>query len=146
MAVDGAEKEPLLQHTAEERLLRRGSTIAGGEARVGGPEDQRRAAAHGPRVRQALGPDGDTVRRRDAGKLVRHSEELGREGAPGIGIDFLWTPGLNDPAGVHEDDSIGDGERLFLIVGDIDGGDADRFLEPPHFRPQALAHLGVQIR
>jgi len=45
---------------------------------------------------------------------------------------------------VHHDDSVGELERLFLIVRDEDAGDFDLVVEPPQPSAQFLTHLGVE--
>jgi hypothetical protein len=44
----------------------------------------------------------------------------------------------------HDGDAVGDGERLFLVVGDVHGGDAQVLLDLAQLRAQAQADLGVE--
>ena len=53
--------------------------------------------------------------------------------------------GLHHAAGVHEDDAVGDGKRLFLVVGDVHRRDADASLQATDLDAQPLAHLGVEV-
>ena len=39
-------------------------------------------------------------------------------------VNVLGRADLLDHAAVHDGDAVGNGQRLFLIVGDVDGGDA----------------------
>jgi hypothetical protein len=79
-------------------------------------------------------------------ELVGDPEELGGEGVLGPEVDVLRAPPLHDVAAVHQDDGVGDREGLLLVVGDVDGGDPDGLLEPPHLDAEPLAHLGVEVR
>ena len=44
-------------------------------------------------------------------------EEVGR-----AVVEFERRADLLDPAGVHDDDAVGHGHRLDLVVGDVDDG------------------------
>ena len=52
---------------------------------------------------------------------------------------------LND-AVLHDCDGIADGHRLLLIMGDIDGGDADILLGVADHASHLQTKLGIQIR
>ena len=41
------------------------------------------------------------------------------------GIDLDRRADLLDAAAVHDDDAVGERHRLDLVVGDVDGGDAE---------------------
>jgi hypothetical protein len=45
----------------------------------------------------------------------------------------------------HEDDTVGDGEGFFLVVGDVDGGAAGGFADSADFGAHFEAELGVEI-
>ena len=44
----------------------------------------------------------------------------------------------------HDHDAVGHLERLFLIVGDEDAGDAQLIVQPPQPTAQVFPHLGVE--
>ena len=51
---------------------------------------------------------------------------------------------LLDAPLVHHDDSVGELERLFLIVGDEDAGDFYLVVQAPEPSAQFLPYLGIQ--
>src|SRR5690606_3202015 len=51
---------------------------------------------------------------------------------------------LLDPAMAHDDDAVGDFQRLFLIVRDEDRGDMQLVVQIAQPAAQILAHLGVE--
>src|SRR5208282_1012948 len=59
-------------------------------------------------------------------------------------IDFLGRADLLDPSLVHHDYTVGELERLFLVVGDEDAGYLDLVVEPPEPSAQFLPHLGIE--
>jgi hypothetical protein len=50
------------------------------------------------------------------------------------------------PAAIHHHDAVGDRQRLFLVVRDEDGGDAEFALDRADLVAQRHAHLGVERR
>ena len=50
------------------------------------------------------------------------------------------------PSAVHHGDAVGHGERLVLVVGDDDEGDADLFLQAHEFAAHVFAQFRVQRR
>jgi len=50
-------------------------------------------------------------------------------------VDGLRLADLLDGAMVHDGDLVGEQERLFLVVGDVDGGRAQLLLDPAQVRP-----------
>src|SRR5256886_17356859 len=78
------------------------------------------------------------------------SHEVGDEGIAGSVVDLRGGADLLDPAGVHDDDAVGDHERLFLVVGDVNRGEADLALEgldlELHGRAQARVEVGQWLR
>ena len=54
---------------------------------------------------------------------VERAHELRDEAIPRIAVYLLRRADLFDTAGVHHTNSVGDGERLFLVVGHVDRGD-----------------------
>ena len=45
----------------------------------------------------------------------------------------------------HDDDAVGDGERLFLVVGDVDDGEPELLLQRADVLAHAAAQLGVEV-
>src|SRR5882762_465639 len=71
-------------------------------------------------------------------------EEAVRERRRGMVVDLVGAAHLLDLSFVHQDDAVGDLQRLFLVVGDEDGGDVQVVMQPAQPPPQVLAHLGVE--
>jgi len=63
------------------------------------------------------------------GEEVHAADELGDRARGGLLIDLLGPADLGNRALEHDGQAIGKSERLFLVVGDQDEGDADRALE-----------------
>ena len=59
-------------------------------------------------------------------------------------VDLLGRAELLDPAAVHDRDPVGHRERLLLVVGDVDEGDADLALDSLQLHLQPLAELQVE--
>src|SRR5882672_1488591 len=104
---------------------------------------------HGPRERPGIRED--LITHAQAPGLghgvepVGHAEEIRGEGARRLEIDLLRGALLHHLARVHQDHAVGDGERLLLIVRDVDHGGTDPALEPANLHAQPLADLGVEI-
>ncbi len=71
-------------------------------------------------------------------------DEIGDERRRRKTIDLLRRADLVDHALVHDDDAVGHGERLLLVVRHHDGGDAEAALQRADLIAQAHAHLGVE--
>ncbi len=61
-------------------------------------------------------------------------------------VDFEGRTDLLDPAIVHDDDAVGHRQRFLLVVGHIDGGDAEVALHRPDLLAQGHADLGIESR
>src|SRR2546430_15476731 len=72
------------------------------------------------------------------------SHEVGDEGIAGSVVDLRGGADLFDPAGVHDDDAVGDHERFFLVVGDVDRGEADLALEGLDLEPHGCTQARVE--
>ena len=119
--------------------------------------------------RQALGPQrqrGRSERRRRSwhlrrsppalsnspGAVTRPSRNVLRPTKPGdeaVGralIEVALAADLADLAVGHDDEPVGDGERLFLVVRHHDGGEAELALQLADLDPHLLAQLGVEVR
>lgn len=56
------------------------------------------------------------------GDEVGGAQELGDEGGGGGLVHLAWRCELFDAALAHDGETIGERERFFLVVGDVDGG------------------------
>ena len=134
-----------------------GHSAANPRGSLGGNADQ-----------QGLRPDGDVDRALgeppmgkleaepadldDAGVVVDAAEqaldaiglahEAGDEHVAGRVVEITGRALLGDHAAVHHDDPVGDRQRLLLVVGHVDHGDA----EPPLQLADLLAHAAAQPR
>ena len=79
-------------------------------------------------------------------QLVHRSDEAGDERTGRVAVHLAWRAQLLEPTVRHDADAIADAQRLFLIVGDEQGGDAELGLDAPDLVAQRGAHLGVQRR
>ena len=75
---------------------------------------------------------------------VGHADEPGDELRLGLVVDLLGRADLLDPALAHHRDPVAHRERLFLIVGHEDEGDADLALDALQLELHGLAELEVQ--
>ena len=91
-------------------------------------------------VRRQLQPLGNA-----AGQRVDIADEVGHELGGGVIVHLVGRADLLDIALVEHGDSVGEGQRLLLIVGDVDGGDAELPLHLFQLVAQLYAQLGVQI-
>ena len=63
----------------------------------------------------------------------------------GLAVDVLRRAALDDLAEIEHRDLVGQRQRLGLVVGDVDGGDAEPLLQALELDPHLLAQLGVEI-
>ena len=73
------------------------------------------------------------------------TDEVGNELADGVVVDLVGGTHLGDLTGIHNDDLVGDGHGLGLIVGNVDGGDAGLLLDAADLRPHGDTELGIQV-
>ena len=109
----------------------------------------RREAAAGKRQGHRAGADlgGGAVDRDDlAGQDVRLADEVGDEGGGRGVVELARGSLLGDHRAVHDDDAVGDGERLLLVVGDVGDGQAELLLQLADLVADAAAELGVEVR
>ena len=75
---------------------------------------------------------------------VRDAEEAGDERGPRLLVELARRAELLDPAAVHDHDPVGHGHGLFLVVRDVDEGDADLVLDALQLELHLLAQLEVE--
>src|SRR5262249_56736190 len=83
--------------------------------------------------------------RDDAVDQVGVADEIDHEAAARVAVDLLAVALLHDASAVHHDDAVGQCQRLGLVVGDVDRGDAEALLQLLELDAHALAQLGVEI-
>src|SRR6266508_4526708 len=81
-----------------------------------------------------------------APQRVRHPHELSHERRRRLPIDLRRHVELLQPALGHHTDPVGDRQRLLLVVGDEQGGDAEFLLDPADLLAQADPYLRVERR
>ena len=99
------------------------------------------------RDRQRRAGDADGVPFPLAGEQVhrRRADEAGDVDRQRPGEDLARRADLDDAA-VHEDgDAVGERHRLFLVVRDVDGRDAERALQLAQLEARLEAQLGVEV-
>src|SRR3546814_919999 len=72
---------------------------------------------------------------------IHAADELRHHAAVWVLIDFLRAVALRDAAAEHDGDAVGHGERLLLVVGDQNEGDADGALQVAQLHLHLLAQL-----
>src|SRR6185312_2463387 len=72
------------------------------------------------------------------------AKELRRKEARGTLIGLDRRSDLDETALIDDGDAVGEGQRLFLIVGDEDGGDAGFALDLSQFHLHFLTQLAVE--
>ena len=60
-------------------------------------------------------------------------------------VDFRGAAYLLDMAAVHDDDLVGQGHGLALVMGYVYAGDADALLDLADLRAHVHTQLGVQV-
>src|SRR5262249_5335310 len=81
---------------------------------------------------------GNNIHRRRADK--GRDKKVGR-----ILIDFGWRSHLANPAMVDNRDTVAHAHRLDLVVGHVDGGEANALLKIPDFLASRGTQFGVEI-
>src|SRR5581483_755616 len=76
---------------------------------------------------------------------ARRADQLRDEGARGAVINVVRRPVLDDLALVQNGDAVRHGQRLDLVVRDIDDGLAERLLQVFELDAQRFAQLGVEV-
>ena len=74
------------------------------------------------------------------------ADEVGDELRRGRIVELARRALLRDAALLHHHDAVRDGQRLLLIVGDVDGGEAEALLQLADLGAHAAAQAGVEVR
>jgi hypothetical protein len=74
------------------------------------------------------------------------ADEIGDKSGLGPGVDIDGRADLLDYALVHHHDPVGHGQRLLLVVGDHDGGDAEAALKLANLFAKVHPDPGVECR
>ena len=77
-------------------------------------------------------------------KDVHAAEEVHHERCGWMIEQLFRAAVLLDPSGVHDDDAIGELERLFLIVRDEDARHVNLLVQPPEPPAKLLPDLGIE--
>ena len=85
-----------------------------------------------------------TVGVHDAVDDIGLPDEVGHKGVLGLVINVDGGADLLDVSLIHDDDRVGHGEGLLLIVGDVDEGDAHLLLNLFQLDLHVLAQLQIQ--
>src|SRR5213594_2984230 len=148
---DGPEERDDLEHAAESvaPVVRR---ALGDNGELLGPERQEDPLAvpieiQGDPQPLAL-PVHDTLPGRDdpAGQKIRDADEVSDEVGPRPRVNLLRAPDLLDPAAPHHRDAVGDRERLFLVVGDVERRDPEVLLDLADLAAETKPDLRVERR
>ena len=134
------------------RVPQRGPEAAPGlvgalDVEVVGPREARGGPLLGVRVLRVVEGEGTEVGLAvlDAPvEDVHVAHEADHEGRRRPVEDLLRRADLLDAALVHDHDAVGHLERLLLVVGHEDAGEADLVVQPPQPAAQLLADLGVE--
>ena len=123
------------QHVDVFRARQNDNLAAGGEAVATAP-DREAVAGHGCPARLFHAP-----RQEIAG-----ADEVGHELVGRLAVDLKRRADLLDLGVAHDDDQVGHGHGLALVVGDDDGGDAQSLLQLAKFDLHRFTQIGIQRR
>ena len=76
----------------------------------------------------------------------RRAHERGDEEVGGLVEEPLRRVALLQDAVAEHGDALAEGHRLDLVVGDVDGRDAEALVQPRQLAPHRDAQLGVEVR
>jgi hypothetical protein len=139
---DGAGEQDLL-HVAEAHEVRTHLRFTRAEFDLFGAQHRNDFARHRIASRR-LRIESHTARRPVTEQQVRCAEERRDEARVRAGVEVVRPAALEQAALVHDADAVRQGERLFLVVGDEDGRDAEIALDLADGAAQFLADLGVE--
>ena len=74
------------------------------------------------------------------------ANEVGHKLVDGTIVDGVRVANLVDDAALHDNDPVGDGHGLGLVVRDVNGRDARLLLDAAHLGAHLNAKLGVKVR
>ena len=77
---------------------------------------------------------------------IRLAEEIGDESARRTFVEILRRANLRDAPGVEHGDAVGHGQRLGLVVRDVERRASGGLDELPQFRAHVGAEPGVEVR
>ncbi len=73
------------------------------------------------------------------------ADEIGDETIGRALVEILLRADLADAALAHDDEPVGHGQRLLLVVRDHDGGEAELALQLADLDADVLPQLGVEV-
>ena len=73
------------------------------------------------------------------------SDEVRGEHVRRLRVDLSRRPDLYQLSAAHEGDAVGEGERFFLVVGDVDGGQFQFAVDAFDLLAHFVAQFGVQV-
>src|SRR5690349_376369 len=79
-----------------------------------------------------------------AAQNIRFADEVGGEQTGRLSVDLLWSTDLLNTAFVEDQDAVGEGHRLFLIMGHEHESRTDSPLDKSELGLKALAQLQIQ--
>src|SRR5690606_12831032 len=74
------------------------------------------------------------------------ADKAGGEGGGRLGVQRFGAAVLYDSPGIHQQDAVGQCQRLFLIMGNEQGGQAQLALNAADLFAQVLANARIQCR
>ena len=80
----------------------------------------------------------------DAAEDIAFADEVSHESVAGFVINILRRTDVLNLSFGHNDDFVGHGQGFFLIVSDINKGNAQLFMHILQFKLHFLAHLQIQ--
>ena len=109
--------------------------------------NERNDGAIGHRIAEkveATAVEGDLAVNELGGHPVAEANKVGNECVGRRRVELLWRADLLDAAVAHDSNSVGNGERFFLVVGHKHCRDAEFGLETTDLFAQLHAHFGVE--
>jgi len=76
---------------------------------------------------------------------VRSETEFGYDARPRASKEILRGLDLHDASTVEDRDAIGDDHRFRLVVGDVEGRDAKRFVKSPDLESHFFAEICIEV-
>ena len=120
---------------------RPGTRPCAGRAAAG----QRAARERPVQLHRRRRSSGVRARRHAPAQDHRLAEEVADERGGGLLVEARAAAHLLDAAALHDRDAVGEAERLDLVVGDEEDGDAEAALQELQLDAHLLAQLGVEV-